>query len=210
MPKPKEYLFASLVETLEELKNHPIAKERLEILHSLVDYIQSKVDAEDAVRLNFICTHNSRRSHLSQVWAQATAAYFGIPGVVCYSGGTEATALFPAAASALEKDGFQVQTLSGGRNPVHAIKFGENALPVIGFSKTYDAPFNPESGFAAVMTCSQADAGCPFVAGSEKRIPLTYEDPKAFDGAPEQMEKYLERSRQIGSEMLYIFSKISL
>jgi arsenate reductase len=46
-----------------------------------------------------------------------------------------------------------------------------------GFSKKYDDEFNPKSEFAAIMTCSQADGGCPFIAGAEKRIPITYEDP---------------------------------
>ena len=59
------------------------------------------------------------------------------------------------------------------------------------------------------MTCSEADAGCPFVAGAEKRFPVTYEDPKAFDGTPRQREKYLERSLQIATEMAYVFSHVS-
>lgn len=205
----KEDLFPALVHTLGQLGTAEIPEERKPILQSLIDYVQMKVDAGQAVRLNFICTHNSRRSHLSQVWAQTAAAHFGIPRVACYSGGTEATALFPAAARTLQADGFQIQAITPGNNPVYAIKYGENAPPVIGFSKTYDDPFNPQSGFAAVMTCSQADAGCPFVPGSEKRIALTYEDPKAFDDSPLQMDKYRERSHQIASELCYVFSKIT-
>ncbi|HJY11282.1 MAG TPA: hypothetical protein VJ304_00760, partial [Flavobacterium sp.] len=66
----------------------------------------------------------------------------------------------------------------------------------------------PKSGFAAIMTCSQADGGCPFIIGAEKRIAVTYEDPKVFDKTDEQTEKYQERSLQIANEMFYIFSKI--
>ena len=62
--------------------------------------------------------------------------------------------------------------------------------------------------FAAIMTCSQADGGCPFIAGAEKRIPITFEDPKAFDNTPQQKEKYEERSFQIATEMFYVFSQI--
>ena len=58
------------------------------------------------------------------------------------------------------------------------------------------------------MTCSQADVGCPFIAGAEKRIPVTYEDPKAFDNTEIQNEKYRERSLQIAAEMFYVFSQI--
>ena len=156
----------------------------------------------------FICTHNSRRSHLSQVWAQAAAHFYNIKNVHCYSGGTEATALFPMAAKTLENAGFEIQTLSEGKNPVYAIKFAENSHPVIGFSKTFDDAFNPQSEFAAIMTCSQADAGCPFIPGAEKRIPVKYDDPKAFDNTPQQAEKYEERSNQIAMECLYVFSKV--
>ncbi|MFH7001347.1 arsenate-mycothiol transferase ArsC [Flavobacterium bizetiae] len=185
-----------------------IAKDRKDTLQPLVDFIRSKFEQQSEIRLNFICTHNSRRSHLSQVWAQTAAHYYGIQNVYCYSGGTEATALFPKVAETLSDSGFTIQKLSEGNNPVYAIKFSENEAPIIGFSKTYDDQFNPESQFAAIMTCSQADGGCPFIAGAEKRIAVTYDDPKAFDNTPEQIEKYHERSLQIATEMFYVFSQI--
>lgn len=58
------------------------------------------------------------------------------------------------------------------------------------------------------MTCSQADGGCPFISGAEKRIAITYDDPKAFDNTDQQTEKYNERSLQIATEMFYVFSQI--
>ena len=136
------------------------------------------------------------------------AFQFGIKNVYCYSGGTEATAMFPMVAKTLENQGFIIKTISEGSNPVYTIKYAENEHPIIGFSKTYDDDFNPESEFVAIMTCSQADGGCPFIAGAEKRIPITFEDPKAFDNTPQQAEKYEERSLQIATEMFYVFSQI--
>lgn len=185
-----------------------ITSERKQILSPLVEYVQEKVSNRESIRLNFICTHNSRRSHLSQIWAQTMAHHFRIANVSCSSGGTEATALFPMVASILANTGFEVQMLSEGKNPVYGIKFSENEQPVICFSKRMDDDFNPKSDFAAIMTCSQADEGCPFVPGAEKRIPITYDDPKAFDNTPQQAEKYSERSKQIATEMFYVFSKI--
>ena len=185
-----------------------ITFERKNILQPLIDFIQLKVKNQEDIRLNFICTHNSRRSHLSQIWAQTAAHYYGIKNVFCYSGGTEATALFPKVAETLKNTGFKIQKLSEENNPIYAIKFAENESPVIGFSKTYDDEFNPESGFAAIMTCSQADGGCPFITGAEKRIPITFDDPKAFDNTPQQAEKYQERSLQIATEIFYVFSQI--
>ncbi|MAU17196.1 MAG: protein-tyrosine-phosphatase [Muricauda sp.] len=201
-------VFQSLNDYISGLESEPISEERKQTLAPLVDYIQEKVGVGEAVRINFICTHNSRRSHLSQVWAQTIAHYFGIKNVSCYSGGTEATALFPKVAETFTDTGFEVNFLSEGNNPVYSIKFSENEHPVIGFSKRMDDDFNPKSEFAAIMTCSQADEGCPFVPGAEKRIPITYEDPKAFDNTPQQAEKYRERSKQIASEMFYVFSQI--
>lgn len=194
---------------ITKIETQEISEVRKSLLQPLVDFIQQKVNDQKQVDINFICTHNSRRSHLSQIWAQTAAAHYNIANVNCYSGGTEATALFPKVAETLANSGFDILTLSEGNNPVYAIKHDENAAPVIGFSKKYDDAFNPVSGFAAIMTCSQADGGCPFIAGAEKRIPITFEDPKAFDNTPLQDEKYEERSLQIASEMFYVFSKIT-
>lgn len=193
---------------IHQLNLDSISADRKKVLQPLVDFIQDKVAEKQLINLNFICTHNSRRSHLSQVWAQTMASFFNIKNVVCYSGGTEATALFPSAAEALTESGFKIEKLSNESNPVYAIKFSETEHPVIGFSKTYDAEFNPVSNFAAIMTCSSADAGCPFIAGAEKRIPITFEDPKAFDGTTQQAEKYKERSLQIATELKYVFSQV--
>lgn len=202
-------IYESLRETIASLKPDSISAERKQILQPLIAFIQEKVSTKEEIRLNFICTHNSRRSHLSQVWAQTMAAYFDIANVFCYSGGTEATALFPVVAETLKKTGFQIQTLSSESNPVYSIKYADNEHPIIGFSKKLDDTFNPTSGFAAIMTCSQADGGCPFIAGAEKRIPITFDDPKAFDGTPQQAEKYMERSMQIATELCYVFSQIN-
>lgn len=203
-------LYTEIQQTIASIDLNAISLERKTVLQSLIDYIQEKVNTNKEIRLNFICTHNSRRSHLSQVWAQAMAAKHGIDNFSSYSGGTEATALFIAAKETLVAAGFQIQKLSETQNPVYAIKYSENSAPIIGFSKTYDDAFNPASEFAAILTCSQADEGCPFIAGAEKRIPITYVDPKAFDNTPLQQEKYTERSMQIATEMSYVFSNIKL
>ena len=204
----KNSLFSDIELFIKSLHPSTISKERKATLQPLIDFIQVKVTHQEAISLNFICTHNSRRSHLSQVWAQTMAAFFGIENVFCYSGGTEATALFPMAAKTLQNSGFQIQTLSEGKNPVYAIKYAENAHPIMGFSKRLDDDFNPKTGFAAIMTCNSANEACPLVLGAEKRIPITFEDPKAFDNTPQQAEKYHERSVQIATELLYVFSQL--
>lgn len=205
----KTTVFRPIEDIIATLAIDGIRDDRKETLQPLIDFIRYKVNIGEEIRINFICTHNSRRSHLSQVWAQTLAHYFNIRNVSCYSGGTEATALYPMVAEVLEDTGFKVDRLSEGDNPVYAIKYADNEHPVIGFSKKLDDSFNPASGFAAVMTCSQADGGCPFIAGAEKRVPVTFEDPKIYDGTPQQKEKYRERSLQIAGELFYVFSEIN-
>nr|WP_315181991.1 protein-tyrosine-phosphatase [uncultured Flavobacterium sp.] len=209
MTLTKNILFPEIEQIVRTFNLESITAERKITLQPLIDFIQAKASNQQEIRLNLICTHNSRRSHLSQVWAQTAAAYYDIKNVFCYSGGTEATALFPMVAQTLVKSGFKIKTISEGKNPVYSIKYAANEHSVIGFSKTYDDDFNPQSAFAAIMTCSQADGGCPFIPGAEKRIPITFEDPKAFDNTPQQAEKYEERSLQIATELFYVFSQIN-
>ena len=201
-------MLEKLSRTIESIAKIAVSEERKEVLQPLADYIQTKVNANEEIRLNFICTHNSRRSHLSQIWAQTMAFQFGIKNVFCYSGGTESTAMFPKVGETLVNQGFQIQKLSEEQNPVYAVKFDDNQYPNICFSKAYFDDFNPKTNFGAIMTCNNADEGCPMVFGAEARFPIKYDDPKAFDGTELMNEKYAERSLQIASEMYFVFSQI--
>lgn len=200
-----------LLENIKSLKATIISIERQEVLKPLVDYIQSKVSQKLPIRLNFICTHNSRRSHLSQIWAQTMAHYYQIPQMSCYSGGTEATAMFHQVVITLKKQGFAIQSISeSSNNTVFAVKYDVNEPAIICFSKTFDDDFNPKNDFCAVMTCSSADEGCPYIVGAAKRLPIKYNDPKAFDHTSQMAEKYEERSLEIATEMKFVFSQIEI
>lgn len=202
-------MLQNLSKTIAIISKITISDERKEIIQPLIDYIQEKKNTNESVRLNFICTHNSRRSHLGQIWAQTMAFHFGIKNIFCYSGGTEVTAMYPKIIETLSNQGFEIQKLSESENPVYAIKFSENEHPILGFSKTYFDTFNPKTNFGAIMTCNNADEGCPMVFGAEARFSIKYDDPKAFDETEFINEKYTERSLEIASEMFYVFSKIS-
>ena len=206
----KKPLLSSLSPTVEKLTREfdRIPAGRKEILNQLTTFVESKVKAGAKVYLNFICTHNSRRSHLSQIWAQSAAHYYNIPNVVCFSGGTEATAFNPRAVKALQQEGFSIAIKKDGDNPTYKVRFAEGAEPLIAFSKKYDDPFNHNKDFAAVMTCSHADENCPLVLGATTRIALTYDDPKNFDGTPQEAAKYTERVNEIGREILFAFSQV--
>ncbi|WP_086476725.1 low molecular weight phosphatase family protein [Arenibacter amylolyticus] len=201
-------VFNKIKAFLECVDLKSIPEDRKMRLQSLIDHLKSQMPHAEIINLNFICTHNSRRSHLSQVWAQVMAYHFQYNKIQCYSGGTEATAIFPMVINTLENTGFVINKLSEGTNPIYAIKYAPNQLPIIGFSKAFDHSFNPISQFTAVMTCSEANEACPVITGTENRISLTYEDPKLFDDTSLQEEKYLERSTQIATELYYVFSNL--
>ncbi|MCT8340784.1 protein-tyrosine-phosphatase [Flavobacteriaceae bacterium TK19130] len=201
-------MFLTLKETIDRLEISTISDERIELLDPIAAKWSDILSNEGRLNIIFICTHNSRRSHLAQLWAQAISIYFGIEGIQTYSGGTEATRVYPTVLEILEVQGFEMLRLSQEDNPVYALKYGDTEVPSIAFSKEYGHDFNPSHGFSAIMTCTEADGGCPFVAGASSRFSLPYEDPKTSDGSSEELETYTERSLQIATELKYIFQKI--
>jgi arsenate reductase len=185
-----------------------ISEERKKALKKISAYIQQKVNEKQTAELIYICTHNSRRSHFAQIWTKVAATYYGFTDVQTYSGGTEATAFNPNAIRAIETIGFRITNEDSKPNAVYSVQFGETKTVIKCFSKKYDDNANPKKGFCAVMTCTEADGACPYINGAQVRVSTPYNDPKAFDGTPQQDAMYLERSKQIATECLYVFSQI--
>ncbi len=199
--------YPALANTIGNLPFAAISSERLQLLDEMVAYLLAKKRQGEEIRLNFICTHNSRRSQFSQIWAQTAAAYYGIEAF-CFSGGVEVTEFNPRAVAAIQRDGFKV-VQKKGENPVYFVFYSEEEEPIVAFSKVYDDAINAPKDFAAVMTCDHADENCPVISGAERRFPLRFEDPKAFDDGPLEEKMYSERSRQIAAELFYLFKKVS-
>ncbi|MFG0267636.1 MAG: low molecular weight phosphatase family protein [Rhodopirellula sp. JB055] len=186
-----------------------ISQDRKEELKQLAGYVRDESQKSSPVQLVFICTHNSRRSHLAQIWAKVAADLVGLNRVRTFSGGTEATAMNPRIVASLKRAGFQVNVEKESEtNPTFAVGYAEQAEPLLCFSKVFTDSFNPQNEFAAVMTCSSADQACPFVAGCDLRLPIRYEDPKVSDGTPEETDIYDQRCRQVAREMLYAMSLV--
>lgn len=183
-----------------------ITDERKKQLEPLLKYLKLKKGNQEMIHLNFVCTHNSRRSQLSQVWGQTAADYFKI-NCKTYSSGVEVTAFNERAVKALAKVGFKI-THSNGENPIYELDNGISDKLSRCFSKLIDHSDNPKEKFAAVMTCSHADENCPVIFGMEERIALNYEDPGKFDGTAMEEAKYEERSEQIAKEMFYLFQNL--
>ena len=186
--------------------NH-IPQERLELLDEMSDWINEQLNQDLDINFIFICTHNSRRSHMAQIWAQTAAYYYHVPRVHCYSGGTEATAFNPRAVRAMLNAGFDITPESDDENPIYLVKYADDQEPLKCWSKKYNDPANPQQDFTAVMTCSAADSACPIVIGADERFAITYQDPQEYDDTPMEKEQYDKRCAQIATEMLYVFSK---
>lgn len=197
-------MLAKLNSTIEQVLKIPIPENRKVILDKFKDYIQNKLEIGETPRLNFICTHNSRRSQFSQIWAQTAAAFFAID-VECFSGGVELTAFNERAVASILRCGFKVEK-EDEINPKYTVYYDTKSKPIVAFSKLFDDTPSP---FVAVMTCAHADENCPFIPAAECRIPVRYDDPKAFDDTALEAEKYDERSIQIASEMFYVFRNLA-
>ena len=199
-------LLPRLQSALEQALNQPPTTERQVQLLPLIAYINQHITENKPLVLNFICTHNSRRSQMAQIWAQAVAYAFGI-NAKCLSGGVEVTAFNPRAIKALQQQGFLMES-GDGTNPHTRVTYAESAPSITAFSKLFDDPANATPSFAAVMTCAHADENCPFIPGASVRIPVRYDDPGAHDGTPHESDAYLHTAQTIAAEMAFVFSHI--
>lgn len=185
-----------------------ILEDRRVELDTLSDLIHQQLEVKGSAELLFVCTHNSRRSQFAQVWAQFFAQANGLSNISCFSGGTETTAVYSSTIAAISRAGLAHKVILEGENPHYSLGLAEDMNGITLFSKVYDDASNPQSGFTAIMTCSEADDACPSIPGALIRVPLTYEDPKHSDGSPEEDETYDETCLIIASEMYYVMSRL--
>lgn len=183
-----------------------ITDERKALLAKIADYISQKLQKGEVVKMNFICTENSRRSHLSQLLSAAIIKHFGLP-IQTYSGGTKVSACNPRTIAALRRAGFSIED-GTGENPKYNVVFEPNDEPVFAYSKLYNAPENPQDNFIAIMVCGHADENCPFIPNAEKRFAVTFDDPKVADDTPNEAATYDERLHEIGSQFYYLFNLV--
>ncbi|MDW7695151.1 protein-tyrosine-phosphatase [Flammeovirgaceae bacterium SG7u.111] len=181
-----------------------ISKERKEVLNNISETIISKLDQTSSSSLLFVCTQNSRRSQLAQIWLQTAFYYYGIKNVKTFSGGIDPTKFHDNALAALERAGFSISKDNKSTNPIYSISNGIETF--VCFSKKYSDNQNPHSDFIAVMVCSDADKSCPIIEKSSERYSLPYDDPRYYDNTPSAMVKYDITARTIALEMFYLAS----
>ena len=118
---------------LQQILELPISDERKAVIEPLRIYLKEQLELENPIRLNFICTHNSRRSQFAQVWAHVAAHHYHLP-IQSFSGGVEVTACNPRTVNALKTIGFRVES-AGRDNPLYRAFFSDDAEPIRLFSK---------------------------------------------------------------------------
>jgi N-acetylglutamate synthase-like GNAT family acetyltransferase len=143
------------------------------------------------------------------------AAYYALPDLHFYSGGTAPGTFASGTAATLKSIGVDVEPsgeeaprgIEGEANPIYRVRWG-TGLETMEFSKLYYDSHNPQRGFAALMVCSQAATECPMVKGAAARISAPYIDPKEYDGTELERAKYAELRDNIGRLMLSIVSQV--
>ncbi len=120
-------------------------------------------------KILFICTHNSARSQMAEGYMNAR---YG-DRFEAFSGGTEATRVYPMAIAVMKELGIDI---SGPR------------------SKLIDEHF--DSGIETVVTvCDSAQKACPFFPGTREVIHRGFMDPSGFTGSGEEIPASFRRLR---------------
>lgn len=197
-----------------------IDKVHLAAGEKLADWIVANYQPGKPLPMIFVCTGNTRRSMLGATLANIAADYWGLSEIRCQSGGTAPSAVNRRTVATLQAIGVEIEPtgeevnrgLEGPANPVYRVRWGlpaagKPAMETLEFSKHYSDPDNPQTGFAALMVCSEADAECPAVHGASIRIPMPYLDPKLYDGSDYESAKYAERRDDLGRLMLAVMLK---
>jgi arsenate reductase (thioredoxin) len=120
-------------------------------------------------RVLFVCTHNSARSQMAEVFLNALAG----DRYEAYSAGTSPTGLNPYAIKAMQEAGIDI---SG-----HRSKGVEEFL-----GQTFDH---------VVTVCDSAKEVCPFFPGGATRTHKGFTDPSSCEGLEEEIMDCVRRIR---------------
>lgn len=192
---------------IKEITSHAqlLSTDRKKKLHEIAEIIRQELLEQKELALVFICTHNSRRSILGQVWGQIAAFHYNFDTIYTYSAGTVETSVSPTIINVLEKVGLKCTQKSTATNSIYQLTYLATEQPIELFSKKYTHPSIPHK-FIAIMTCADAAENCPYIPQAMKRFSIPFEDPKYADNTPNSANVYYEKSIEIATEVFYLFS----
>ena len=182
-------------------------------IQSLAKWIAEHWSPQEELHIIVTCTGNSRRSMMGASMGNVAAAYYGMENVHFHSGGTSPTAFNRRTIATLQEIGFQIEPTGQlaesddpkTPNPKYRVVWGKD-LETVEFSKMYNDEGNPQTRFAAIMVCSEADEDCPVVKGATIRLAMPFMDPKLYDDGSFEKNKYRERRDDIGRTMLAVMA----
>ncbi len=186
-----------------------IGPERKARLQGIADVV-FKCSVIQEVGVLFVCTHNSRRSQIAEFMLRVALARYGLQNIDVMSAGTIAAALHLNVIKALRTFDVDIRyELPWGTNPFYYLRW-----------KNIDAPCPPMyaktimqlptfAPLIAIMVCDDADRNCPSISGARYRFSLPYKDPKWADNTDDEQTIYIQKIREIGTQMHYIAHCIS-
>ena len=184
-----------------------LEKSRKDRLVKIAQIIKINHEQQNIVKITFICTHNSRRSQFSQVWAYISSLYFKLDFIKPFSGGTEIDTVNLNVINSLISSGLKIEKTHKGK-AIYLLKSFKKDKGINLYSKVYNSKLNPSKHFIAIMTCSDADQMCPVIKGADKKIFLPYSDPIVSDNKGLEKEVYNQTCSIIAKEMFYLMKQV--
>ena len=184
-----------------------IEKNRKDKLVKLAQVIKRNREQQNIVKVIFICTHNSRRSQFSQVWAYISSLYFKLDFLEFFSGGTEVDSVNLNVINALSNSGLKIEKKQTG-DEVYLLKSSKRDKGINLYSKEYSCKSNPPKHFIAIMTCSDADQMCPVIKGADKKVFLPYPDPRTSEKTGLEKKTYGHINAVVAKEMFYLMKQL--
>tara|TARA_B100001079_G_scaffold142196_1_gene121790 strand:+ start:344 stop:916 length:573 start_codon:yes stop_codon:yes gene_type:complete len=162
-----------------------------------LDDVVSKIEKILPITNNivFLCTHNSRRSQLCQVWGSILSKIYNID-LKFNSAGTEKTEVHKTIFYCFSNVGIEIKDSK--------IFYGDLSLSL--HSKVLEEIQSDK--FISIMTCSDAEKSCPSDSRSIRNISMIYQDPKIFDDTEKEREEYSKTSKLIAEELNYIIKNL--
>ena len=219
MDRPgRDTLFPPIAAHIERLAttHDEIAEPHRTAGQRLAEWVGAQHRHREALPIVVVCTGNSRRSILGAMMGNAIASFLGRPELRFFSAGTTPSAFNSRTIQALRSIGFEVDATGedaapgpeGLVNPRYLVRWGTDpAQQMLEFSKALGDPALPRGGFAAVMVCDEADAGCPIVPGAAIRIAVPFPDPKSADDTPRERDRYAATRDDMGR---FLFAALDL
>ena len=156
----------------QALENLVLDDQRTALLQTIAKSIIQLISEKRKINLNFICTHNSRRSQLAQVWSSYASSYFKLNKIESFSGGTEVSAFFRNTVKTLQEVGFIFQLIEfSHQNPYYSISSHQHVKPIIGFSKLVEHEINKKRYDDSELYCCSGIGGyCVIISPTNSTI----------------------------------------